>query len=775
MAFIEKYYGIEESRKLVEKKLQHRSNKYLAKLEESQLLKEANSLFARGNTGQCFGILQKAVTLVPNDFRPYYLLGLIHEENGKHEKALVSYIAAAILKNNDISLWKKALNISLRTSSYRNQILALERIFRKEPSESILVKKLEILKQMKKKYAVVACQIELFDYQGVDPRIFEKFEHTNHINSLRKICSCLYKCIKHNKQARTEVFLRKTVFTLFKIKDWRRILRILDEYYFKENDKIHPDIRFIYMTAALYSKECRFDNLLDFSGLLNDAYTWREMENPEYIYSLAICLKECGEAKKSILLLEKYLSVSQTTKSLHILGDINQEVGNVQSAIQNFSQVLALDPVDELAKTRLHQIYESLGYNSLAEKFETPTRVVEYIKEIEATKKHEFRYSAEKCREMRKLYECILSISPSDYAEFLELSRPLVSDFFANPFVIVKNKNFKKFNSKNERLEFDDSNMLVAYDANISKKQLSDMLVRISSLHGLDIDEWFFVVKNTVTSLMVLEKYEDAVEIVRKCFDVHIFTHNDQIIQILLLGIRLYLMSGDFDGIHDIIREMIGHFGYTSVYFLYFLSYFFPDFYLCKNFSDLQKNIQKITRRSSREQCEVYEESKNWADSFNGKECICDASDHSADFCNKTTEIPPFLSVMSFIPRFLQTETVDFVLGNVASLKSEISIIKAVISISHTKSRTLVDKKKYASQGIACLKAMESDPVATYNLAKAYHFFGYYTHAELLYLRVIEAGPEELKRMSVFNLSLIFKDNKSRKVIENLLSKCKQW
>lgn len=774
MAFIEKYYGIEESRRLVGKKLQRRSGRYLAKLEENQLVKEANLLFAKGCTGQCFGVLQKAVALVPNDFRPYYLLGLIHEENGKHEKAQLSYMAAAILKKNDVVLWRKALSVSLKTNSYNHQILALERIFRKEPSESILLKKLEILKQMKKKHAVAACQIELFDYQGVDPRIFEKVERTNHASSLRRICSCLCRCIRHNKQARTEFFLRKTVFTLYKIRDWRRILQLLDEYYFKENDKIHPDIRFVYMIAALHAKEYRLDGLLDFNGLLNDVYVWREMDNPELVYSLAMCLKECGEASKSVRLLEKYLSVSQTTRPLHLLGDINQEMGNVQDAICNFNQVLALDPVDDLAKAKLHKIYETLGYDRLAEEFETPTRVVEYIKEIEATKKHEFRYSAEKCKTARRLYENILSIDPFDCRQFLELSRPLLFDFFDNPFVVVKNKNFKKFNGRNERMELDGSAALVFCDASLPKRQLSDMLVRISSLHGLDIDEWFVVVKNTVLSLMVLGKCEDAVEVVRKCFEIHIFTYNDQITQILFLGIRLYLMSGDFDGIHDIVREMVGLFGYTSMHLLYFLSYFFPDFYLYKSFSNLQKNIQKITRRNSKEHGEVHKELRDCISSSGDRDHDV-SSDGYTDLTTKASDISPFLSIVSFTPRFLQTETVDFAYNSIASPSPETSVLRAVISISHTKSRTLVDKRKYASQGIACLKALGGGPVATYNLAKAYHFFGYYSHAEALYLRVIETGTDELKRMCVFNLSLIFKDNKSRKVIESLLAKCKEW
>lgn len=739
MTFIEKYYGIENTKQLNVKRPKTRSNRYLARLEQNNLLKHVNMLFVSGNSDQCYGLLKKAVSLAPNDFRPYYLLGLIHEDNGNIEKSQLSYMSAAILKNNDTSLWKKALSMSFMTNDKKNQILGLERIYKKEPSEANLLQKLSILKELKRKSSIIACQIQLFDYQGVDQKIFEKFKNTSHLNSLKKIGASLYSCIKNNKDARNEIFLRKSIYTLYKTQNWRKILNILDSYYFKDNEIIHPDIRFVYLIAVTNLKECRYDNLLDLDNLLNDENIWNELENINYVYYLVESYRNQKEYKKAIELLEKLIKIAPSTKPFHVLGDIYYELGNLEAAIYNYNQILTIDSVNIIAKTKLYDIYDKLGYNNLAKGLETPCRVTEYIKEVENKKKHEFRYSTKKCKETRELYEKIFCSGEIDRKTIVEMVKPLIDDFLNNPFAVIKDKNFRAFSSKNEKKDFIDPEALVLYHENSSKKELSDFLIRISSLHGLDVDEWFIVVKETIISLIMLEKYEEAIDIVKKCFDVYIFRENDLLIQILFLGLRLYLMCDDYDGIIDVFREIYVSLGYNSIYFLYSLSYFFPDFCFNKNFGNIQKNIQRVTRR---------------------------------DLLNpRSAQISELLSIISFTPRFLQTETVDFINSNIESNRKEVNIIKGVISIIHTKSRTLADKRKYAIQGIKYLKSIENDVYSVYNLAKAYHFFGYYSHAENFYLKVVDSENEELRNMAIFNLSLIFKGNKSRKVIEHLISK----
>lgn len=757
MGLIEKYFGIKETKRLSDSKLSHRSKRYLAKLEEDQILKHVNELYVKGQTAQCFSLLERAVKLVPNDPRPFYLLGLIHEEDGRFEKASLSYITAAVLKKNDIALWKKALSSSLLTGDKHRQILALERIYRKEPMEEILLKKMEILKTMKRKYSMIACQIELFDYRGVDNRIFEKFETARHVNSLRKICSRLYKCIKTNVGAQTEYFVRKTIFNLYKIKDWKKITKLLDDIYFKSNDIMNPEIRFIYMTAAAQLEECRYDPLLDFDSLMEDVYVWSELEDDSYVFDLASHFRTTGDISKSIRLIEKLMILRKTSKVISQLGDYYRENGDIEIALNLYRQIVSENPTEEEAKLKLYSIYKEIGDEEMAKHFEVSTKVQEYIKSVEDSAKEGFRFGPDRCVQIKKHFESSYRVLESDPRSYADYVRPLVDDFFCNAFVIIKNKNFRSFSNKNEKICIEHTKQIVKFDESLSRKQMSEKLVRISSLHGLDVDEWFFVIKNSIYSLIYGDRIEEAIKLIENSFEAYIFRSPELIIQLFFLGIRVSLMTEDFEMITTIIRKMIYLYDYSAMYLLYALSYLFPCFHLNRSFGNLQKNIQRMVRKKCKSAYSSGEEDSK--SSLHDREDIRD-------------DITEFMGMCSFLPRFLQTDTVDFIKEYKKTEDAETSVMAGVIFITHTKSRVLVNKKEYATRGINFIKRIPSESIMKmYNLAKAYHFFGFYMHAENLYLKVIDQGSEELKRMSIFNLSLIFKVNKSRKVLAHLLSK----
>lgn len=760
MGAIEKYFGIKETKKLSDSKLSHRSKKYLARLEEDQILKHVNELYVRGQTAQCFSLLERAVKLVPNDPRPFYLLGLIHEEGNRFEKASISYITAAVLKKNDLSLWKKALNSSLLTEDKHRQVLALERIYRKEPTEEILLKKMEILKTMKKKYSIIACQIELFDYRGVDNCIFDRFENTRHINSLKKVCSKLHKCIRNNINARTEYFIRKTIFSLYKIKDWKRIVKLLDEVYFKNNDIINPEIRFIYMITAMHLEEFRYDPLLDFSNLMEDVHAWNELKDDNYVFDLAEYFRKRGDLSKSIKLIEKLLSLRKTFRATHQLGDYYRENGDIEIALGFYRQIVSEDPTGEEAKLKLYSIYKEMGNEEMARQFEVSTKVQEYIRSVENSTKESFRFGPDKCMEIRKIFESSHQVLENDPNSYYDYVRPLLDDFFCNAFVIIKNKNFRSFSNKNEKIDVEHTREIIKFDENLSRRQMSEKLVRISSLHGLDVDEWFSIVKNSIFCLIYTNRIEEAVKLIENSFEAYVFRSSDLMIQLFFLGIRMGLLAEDFDKITSIIKRMIYLYDYSVMYFLYALSHLFPRFHISKDFGNLQKNIQRIVRKRHR----------SCTDSFSESDSKNVLLEHGEE--GMQDSVTEFMGMCSFLPRFLQTDTVDFIKEYKRSESTEINIMAGVIFIAHTKSRVLVNKKEYATVGINFIKQISpEDPIKLYNLAKAYHFFGFYMHAECLYLKVIDQGPEELKKMSIFNLSLIFKVNKSKKVLAHLLSK----
>lgn len=747
MRQLEKYFGIQTPKRISEKKLERHSKRYIAKLEEDQLLKQVNELFAKGNLLQCFGFLEKAVKLVPNDYKPFYLLGLIHEENGNFIKASKAYIVAAILKKNDISLWKKVLSISSKIDKPENEILALSKISKKEPSEQLIIRKMDIMKQMNKKYSVIACQIELFDYHGVNNKIFDKFEKTKHISSLKKICSSLYKCIKHNKTARTEYFMRRTVFNLYKIKDWDRILKILDEFYLKEIDTLHPDVHILYILASLNSDEYRIDPLLSISRLTTNIGMWKSIENEIFVHDLCNCLFEKKKTDQAIALIDKLLLFRESVPNIIFAADFYNQIGDPENSIFLYNKAIELDPTNSEPKSKLHSIYSKLGLKDVAKGFETHKIVSDYLKQSEDSTKAIFRYSTEKCKKMRLHYDILLSTPIYEYNLFILNSKVLLDDFFQNPFIVVKNKNFRSFTNKNEKIDLPETKNLVAIDGNITKRQLSEKLIRISSLHGLDVDEWFYVVKNTIFSFMAVERFEEALQLTLDSLEAFIFKEQSELMmQLFCFCIRLCLMSNDFDTFLSIFKEIVQLYGYSSFYLLYFLIQFFPDFHSNKQFCNFQKNAQRIARRTF--------------------------SADKKEFGQNENEFSEFLALNSFLPRFLQTETVNFICTKIQSKSPIVNIMKAIVLIAHTKSRTLYDKKPIATKGIKLLKEIPDDDFTKiYNLAKSYHFFGYYTYAESLYYKVIENGPTELRKMSIFNLSLIFKQNKSKAVLKALLSK----
>lgn len=85
----------------------------------------------------------------------------------------------------------------------------------------------------------------------------------------------------------------------------------------------------------------------------------------------------------------------------------------------------------------------------------------------------------------------------------------------------------------------------------------------------------------------------------------------------------------------------------------------------------------------------------------------------------KSTQISAFSQNTSFTPRFLQNETVNFINDDIISHEPSVYISEGSISKLHAKSRTLINKKKHAFQGISSPKALNSVAVSAYNFEKA--------------------------------------------------------
>lgn len=900
---IEKYFGLTEYKKLSESKINTRSKKYLAQLEHKSIMKEINKRYVSGDILSCLPLLRKAVKLVPRDPNAFYLLGLIHEENKNYEKALISYVTTAILKKNDTSMWKKVFEMSQHTNNYKHKILAIDKIHKKSPREDLIHQKIQIYKDLKKKYWILACQIELFDYQGIDQRIFEKFKKTKHINSLKVVTSKLYRCINKNSAAQTQIFMYKTILSLYFIKDYDKIAKIIERFYLNSFD-LEPELRFIYFTSCLNLSEARYSDILDLKKLFNDNRVWMDIKDVEYVIDFALFFKNKNNLSTSISIIENLIKFHRSLRILEFLGDLYKFSNELEKALQCYQTIISEDPLNETVKPKIHYIYNLKGNDFMSKQFEVPLKINSFISKRDENIKNIYRYSLEKCNKLYEIYMESINLKDENIWGFHEFVKPLIEDFKNNPFIFLKNKNFRVLHNKNEKISFDhimkisnkandqvnsqnetwnskssnrlnnkrnmDTHLLEAgrkffdigqnieekdysavsspdfpipkqieivdqntkinideilnrepvklinedfdmdsntkspkitlvtsnnmprintdaiighkiphceysselndnfclqentiidsenngiafpsqsplqafdpqnfqnYSDNHLKKSLSDKFIRITSLHGLEKEEWFFVIKYSLFSLIYNQKFDECWDLLEESFRAEIFKNSkEMILNLFFIGLKIVLMTENLDNLVSLASKMLNLHGLDCIYPFYAFLHFFPFYSDNLKFKAFQKAIQRIIRRN-------YEEKRMENIVL---ECFC--------------------------PSYLQTETFSFI-NSIIPTNDKLSYLIGILNVSHTKSRTLENKRDYAIKGINSIKKVTSDcPIKNYNLGKVYHFYGYYDHAEIYYNKTIAEGCGEIKKMAIFNLSLIYRKNKSSKVLINLIS-----
>lgn len=622
MRDLEKYYGVSFSRKQSVMQMLKRSSRSKAKQTAERLLREVNGLYVKGLYSQCLGLLEKAVQLVPNDPRSFYLLGLIHEERGNFEKAQTSFYICALLRRGDTAMWRKVLSMSTATDDCKSQAIALGKIYRREPSEALLLKRIECFRKLRKKYWMVACEIELFDYRAVDNSVFDRFKNTYHVNTLRIICHRLLECIQKNEAARSEYFIRNTVFNLYKIKSWAKILGLLDDFYFGNVDEVVPEIRAIYYMAYIScsrasemqegaaenaeespssSSGCgsetsegagyaapfagatgdlikwgleedydsgsveadgrtraerstvspspeapmHLDGGLLLEGFVLDKCEWNSIRDGRYFVDLADFLRDTGLVGYGIEVLERMYAQRPCTRLRIKIADFIHLSGDAEAAAACYNEVLAADPTNMQVKARLHKLYTELGESSLAREYETSVRAFRHSRGLDgrSKSKKKYRYSSDKCRHMRTAYERANAVLTKSASDYLECTRGLLADFFANPFITVKYKNFKSFLVKHEPVVKESG--IVLYDDAVSKRKLSEEMIRISSLHGLDVDEWYSVVQNSLVQMIGTDDCGGALRLARSALPVHLFRESRYLFPLAFLGTKSALRVGD--------------------------------------------------------------------------------------------------------------------------------------------------------------------------------------------------------------------------------------
>lgn len=764
MRCLEEYYGLCRKKRVPLSKLLNRTAEHRAKEKLNSILKEVNTLYVGGFYSQTFSLLKEAVQLVPSDSRPFYLLGLIHEEIGNSQKALYGYMIAALLKGNNTLVWKKIHNISKLLGDNKSQSMAIERISRKEPSEELLREKLSCFKRLNKKYWIICCEIELFRYDGINEQIFEKLERVRYKNVLARIAKRLVEFIRSNSSACSLQFIENTIKILYKVKRWAYLIDLFNNYYQINIMNYSTELFLIYIMANLGINEkqqiSQIEELI-FENLLNMDLD----QHVDKLCELTDMLVSCKMYKTAIKIMNKVMEIDDKIELKVKLADVYEQAGDLVGAVQNYQEVLNRDPTDVQARVKMYELYKQLGEPVRAIDYKNAVKIKQFNDLDIGIDKSEYRYSEEQCIEMRRVYELAMeSLNNNNIDYFLELGSGMVDDFFSNGFVNLRTKNFKAFKAKGEKIDECSSLMLV--DEHESRKNRIDRIIRISSLHGLDTYEWLAFIITFSHCLIASSRAGEALTILKKTVDIHIFNTPRNILELCILGIKASFVVGEFNEIIDFIRRIATSYDYTSTYLLYYFCNFVPEFFNKRKFQDYQRGIQRLYKKKVK-YCEIYDGNQEYS---NSEEDALFVNEGNENMLLKFTgaELTAFLGGNSFLPRHLFTPTVNFLVDSLEGLETPTKIVAGAVCITHTRSRAVYDKGKYAKQGMEILNSIEEEgPLKWYNMAKGYHFFGYLSQAEQLYEKVVGSGKGELRRMAIYNLQLIYRNNKSKAFISS--------
>jgi hypothetical protein len=416
------------------------------------------------------------------------------------------------------------------------------------------------------------------------------------------------------------------------------------------------------------------------------------------------------------------------------------------------------------------------------------------VEESSEINNKDFRYSADECKVVRGLYQrccdILFSDIPDKYFQYTSVSSQLVKDFLGNVFIFLPSKgNFKSFYTRGKPKELDEDFEIEDDGLSmLTKQDRKRIRLGLMSLHGLDVNEWFFLIKNNILCFMEQDKYERGKYLIRKGIEAHVFRiREDLFLQLSFLGLRHSLLRNDFGFFITVIKRLAIRFQNPDFYFiLYFFSNFFVDYNTDRNFMGCQRNLQRVFRRrlglkpnmggeSASFPTKDVTESEEESTTMSGNEMVAERRQFSEkDYC---------LSLWSFLPNHLYRDTVKSIESSTGEFSLDIckGIAIAAIFFTHSKSRTHTNKKYYIAKGFDVLKRLEREVkskeeklVVYYNLGRAYHQFSILGLAESYYKRALATSDYEMKMNTIFNLSLIYKKNKGSAMYRDLLRNMRQ-
>lgn len=754
-----------------------------------ELISIANNLYVKNDLNKCIEVLKDVIRLAPRNPHPYFTLGLIFEEREDLYKAYCCFLVAAHLQKNNYGLWRKLYDYSRRLGYKRERIYFIEILQRKNNDRTMVLEKMSLYGE--NVFRELSCKIELFEFDGVDEDVFamihEKITHKAKMARLaRKLANYLVK----NEEACSDYYLEQLVILKYEAMDFVCLKSIFDKF-FLQRMRLTAKLRMIYIMASIC--DAKTDEAVDHSysdiyGFLRDDEAWSNMKEVEPARRLVDILVERRMFDEAIGLLNRMKNAfgEQNEFICWKLGNVFREKESYDEALFYYNMVLKMNPINDVVKAQIHSIYVAQGNVEMARKYQTITQLVGIIDELGSRSRSENSYSPEMCMDMRVLYDGTkVLMGSSSPEEFIRSNRILVDDFLKNKFVFEKKRRLRQAPGEKQDVPGPMLPFVPEGQGQITGVDVAEHRFRFTDLHGLSVDEWFSVITSQVFSLLLVRDVDEATSLVFKTLEAHIFRYRSDLeTKLIFVGLKIALLFGEFSDFVVLIRNLMLKTGnYSYSYLLFYFCNFFLRFHKNNGFCSFQKYIQRVCRRRR-----IGLEESCFTDSEEGKEnkheVVRDGDTNTAVMKGEsasgvprrgTVGVSQFLFLNSLLPNLLQSKTVEAVSSMDTEKSASESVILASMLLAHSKSRRVSDRNMFVKKGVNILKALrnrstdESRYIASYNIGKAYHFFGFPGFAESFYLDALGTSDVELKRLAQFNLYLIYKKNNTMMLFKNII------
>lgn len=753
------------------------------------LIAVANNLYVRNELARCVEVLKEAICLVPRSPHPYFTLGLILEERGDAAKAYYCFLVAAHLQKSNYGLWRKLYDYSRQLGYERERIYFIEVLQKKGNRKEMVVEKMALYGG--DKFRELSCRIELFEFDGVDDGIFNEVRgHITHKARLARLARRLFGHLVKDESRCSDYYVEQLALLKYEASDFADLKTVFSRYLLRRGVVLGTRLRVIYVMACLHcgrDEDDEWDGCIE--AFLEDDKMWAELEDVDLVRSLVDVLIEKNMTDEVTRLLGRMRSRFSDQREFVYwkLGRMFHDEERCDEALLYYKLVLETNPANDVVKSHIHSIYTKQGNHEMARKYETIAQLVDIV---DAKSRRGRAYSVEMCMSIRALYERAKS-ARTDGEGFIKANGVLVDDFLKNKFIFERRKKHKAWGIKLYRHERTGQEDVEGDEDSRAVREGTSEGFRFVDLHGLSVDEWFDVVLSQIFGLLSARRIEEATSLLFRSLEAYIFRHrSDMVSKLVFTGLKVSLMFGEFGDFVALVRSAICHSGnYSYAYLLFYFSNFFMCFQKNSDFSYFQKYLQRVCRRrlgishsgfedeSSSGGSEDEEPEPDTHTSATGVVAMdMDIQgDRKDGGRRKAIGVSHFLFLNSHIPNLLQSKTVEMMSSVQTEGTASERIILASMFLTHSKSRRVSDRKMFIRKGMCILKELragssgEEACIVSYNIGKAYQFFGFHGLAESFYREALGTCDEELRRLVQFNLYLIYRRNNTMQLFKDLV------